>query len=80
MDGTPRIEDDRIRERAYSLWEAEGCPDGCAERHWQQAEDELRQDGAMEMTEARNASTAELEGQAQTSDAPGVSGRSRRRA
>lgn len=32
----------QVRERAYDLWQQEGCPDGCAERHWQQAEQELR--------------------------------------
>lgn len=28
----------RIRERAYSIWEHEGRPDGQAERHWRMAE------------------------------------------
>lgn len=60
-----RIQDDRIRERAYHAWEAEGCPDGCADRHWLQAETELRQ-------------SADSAGSGQ-SDAPGVAGRSRRR-
>lgn len=78
---TPRVPEDRIRERAYRLWEAEGCPDGCADRHWQQAEAELFQGTeGQDMPEARNASTAELHDIAPTSDAPGVSGRSRRRA
>lgn len=77
----PRIQEDRVRERAYSLWEAEGCPDGCADRHWQQAEAELFEAADYdEMTEARNASTAELQPAGATSDAPGVPGRSRRRA
>lgn len=81
MERPPRIEEDRIRERAYTLWEAEGCPDGCADRHWQQAENELLQGaGTTDMTGARNASTAELQDGARTSDAPGVPGRSSRRA
>lgn len=76
---TPRVPEDRIRERAYSLWEAEGCPDGCADRHWQQAEAELFSGTeGQDMPEARNASTAELHDIAPTGDAP--SGRSRRRA
>lgn len=25
---------DRIRERAYAIWQSEGCPEGCAEKHW----------------------------------------------
>jgi hypothetical protein len=32
----------RIRERAYAIWEREGRPEGGAERHWTQAEEELR--------------------------------------
>jgi len=76
----PRIQEDRVRERAYSLWEAEGCPDGCADRHWQQAEAELFEaaDGGG-MTEARNASTAELQSAPATGDTGGSAGRSRRR-
>jgi hypothetical protein len=27
----------RVRERAYFLWEAEGCPDGRADEFWQRA-------------------------------------------
>jgi hypothetical protein len=27
----------RIRERAYFLWQQEGCPDGHAHQHWEQA-------------------------------------------
>ncbi|OWV96125.1 hypothetical protein ATY81_27860 [Rhizobium sp. R72] len=35
---------EQIRRRAYEIWESEGCPEGQALRHWQQACDEL--DGA----------------------------------
>jgi hypothetical protein len=31
----------RIRQRAYELWEASGCPQGCEAEHWLQAEREL---------------------------------------
>ena len=34
--------EDRVRARAYALWEREGQPEGGAERHWVQAEEELR--------------------------------------
>jgi hypothetical protein len=27
----------RIQERAYRLWEEEGCPEGRADSHWEQA-------------------------------------------
>lgn len=33
---------DEIARRARELWEQEGCPDGCAERHWFEAERQLR--------------------------------------
>jgi hypothetical protein len=32
----------RIRERAYELWENEGCPEGRGDEHWQQACAEYR--------------------------------------
>ena len=31
----------RIRERAYEIWNAAGCPEGEAERHWLMAEREV---------------------------------------
>jgi hypothetical protein len=31
-----------IAERAYQLWEQRGCPYGCPEEDWFQAENELR--------------------------------------
>lgn len=31
-----------VRERAYQIWEREGRPEGGHERHWMQAERELR--------------------------------------
>lgn len=39
---TPR--DDRIRERAHAIWDAEGRPAGRATEHWLQAERELAAD------------------------------------
>jgi len=30
-----------IRERAYAIWEEEGCPDGNHLEHWRRAEDEI---------------------------------------
>ena len=32
---------DRIRELAYEIWLREGCPEGCADRHWSVAEAEV---------------------------------------
>jgi hypothetical protein len=31
----------RIRERAYQIWEAEGRPDGRGFEHWRQAQEEM---------------------------------------
>ncbi len=39
---TPKIENEEtIRARAHSLWEAEGRPEGRAEFHWQSAVESL---------------------------------------
>jgi hypothetical protein len=32
----------RVSERAHAIWEREGRPEGNPERHWAQAEEELR--------------------------------------
>lgn len=37
-------DDDRLRERAYQIWEREGKPDGRHEDHWQRARRELEAD------------------------------------
>lgn len=33
--------ENRVRERAYEIWERNGRPDGKAEEHWRQAEAEI---------------------------------------
>ncbi|MGK9202848.1 DUF2934 domain-containing protein [Sinorhizobium meliloti] len=38
-------DEDRIRARAYEIWEREGRPDGGHERHWHQAQKELEEEG-----------------------------------
>ena len=37
--------EDKVRARAYAIWEPEGEPEGGAGRHWAQAEEELRAEG-----------------------------------
>ena len=37
--------EDEVRARAHAIWEREGRPEGGAERHWAQAEAELRAEG-----------------------------------
>lgn len=36
---TPTNEE--IARRAYEIWQRDGCPDGCEQAHWYQAEREL---------------------------------------
>lgn len=33
--------EDKIRERAFAIWEAQGHPEGMADAHWSQAAAEL---------------------------------------
>jgi len=44
----------RIRERAYHLWEADGCPDGQAESYWERAETLTRMEEAPHAGELPN--------------------------
>lgn len=45
--------EDRVRERAYAIWEEEGRPDGEDLRHWSDAEAELRGETARADEQAR---------------------------
>lgn len=38
--------EDRIRARAFALWEAEGCPEGRHAEHWHQAERDIDEAGS----------------------------------
>jgi hypothetical protein len=47
--GTPGDREDRIRQRAHEIWEAEGRPEGQADHHWSRAADDLdREDAAIQ--------------------------------
>lgn len=37
---------EEIAARAYKIWQQQGCPDGCEEQHWRQAEQEISRDGS----------------------------------
>jgi Protein of unknown function (DUF2934) len=39
-----QIKEQRIRELAYKLWEERGKPDGSANRFWEHAEAQLREE------------------------------------
>jgi Protein of unknown function (DUF2934) len=60
--------EDEVRTRAYAIWEREGRPEGGAERHWGEAEEELR-------TEERGGARAPAAGAGET---PGKAGRGAR--
>lgn len=38
----------RLQQRAYAIWETEGCPEGRDRAHWEQAERELSAAPALE--------------------------------
>lgn len=42
--------EDKIRARAYQLWEEEGRPEGCAEQHWYTARESLAVEENQEST------------------------------
>ncbi|WP_263263052.1 DUF2934 domain-containing protein [Pseudomonas sp. RIT-PI-S] len=47
------VDEDKVRDRAYELWEREGRPEGAANSHWKQAADEIK----AEADDASNADT-----------------------
>jgi hypothetical protein len=47
----------RIRERAYHLWEADGCPENTAEEYWYRAETLSRMETAPHAGELPNPAT-----------------------
>ena len=46
MDESSSTREDKIRKRAFAIWELEGQPEGQSHRHWRQAEAEI--EGASE--------------------------------
>ena len=54
----------RIRRRAYQIWEREGQHDGGHEAHWQQAEQELRAEDLREREKGNDASGQTVAGPA----------------
>jgi hypothetical protein len=50
--------EDKVRARAYAIWEPEGKPEGGAGRHWAQAEEELQAEQEQGQAEAPAAEVA----------------------
>ncbi|WP_027213084.1 DUF2934 domain-containing protein [Burkholderia sp. WSM2232] len=44
LPGEPTVED-RIRKRAYELWESDGSPEGRADDYWARAEAQIQAEG-----------------------------------
>jgi len=42
MAGTVSIPKDKVAARAYHKWLQSGCPHGCDQKHWLEAEAELK--------------------------------------
>ena len=40
----------RVRDRAYKLWQEEGCPEGRAETHWDQARELVAIEDNLDLT------------------------------
>ncbi|HEX7931641.1 MAG TPA: DUF2934 domain-containing protein [Paraburkholderia sp.] len=45
LPGEPTVED-RIRKRAYELWESDGSPEGRADAYWSRAQAQIEAEGA----------------------------------
>jgi hypothetical protein len=51
--------EDRVRERAYALWEKDGRPDGRSDEYWRQARSEVEAEEAEPGNESSEGSTKE---------------------
>jgi hypothetical protein len=50
-------DDDKIRERAYELWQEAGAPEGDDLRFWHQAERELSESDGLDLSEQQTRDT-----------------------
>lgn len=41
-----QLQTDEIASRAYKIWQQQGCPEGCEDQHWRQAEQEVVREGS----------------------------------
>lgn len=51
---------DRIRQRAHSIWEAEGRPEGRARDHWDRASREIEEENHLPRPEELNPGAPEV--------------------
>ena len=57
------VRDQRIRERAYHLWEADGCPDGRDLDYWERARELVAMEESGETGQLPNPSTTGDDGE-----------------
>jgi len=50
--------EERIRQRAYQLWQEEGCPEGLAATHWELARDSLESESQSNVSNIEQTSPA----------------------
>jgi outer membrane biosynthesis protein TonB len=63
-------QEDRIKQRAYEIWEREGCPHGRGDVHWSMAVQEIRaEDGWVDDAAASAGPTDELSRQLEAAEA-----------
>jgi hypothetical protein len=63
----------RIRKRAYQIWEEQGCPEGLSTDHWLQAEGEIREEDAAEGAKAGSSTALTQTDEAETAAAGAAS-------
>ncbi|WP_345892638.1 DUF2934 domain-containing protein [Sinorhizobium meliloti] len=64
--------EERIRQRAYEVWEKDGKRHGDHERHWQQAADEIDKETSMGSAGGESGLASDLQpGQVQPGGGPG---------
>lgn len=56
-DGKVKVDADHIRQRAYDIWIAEGCPAGKDVEHWARAKQELLAEGGGQPADGGEAGT-----------------------
>jgi hypothetical protein len=64
--GVDRDREERIRERAYQIWEREGREEGSHGAHWQRAERELDEEEQEGGTETPRDESPQIAGDAST--------------
>ncbi len=72
--------DQRIRDRAYQIWQEEGCPEGKASEHWEQARRAIeREEGSEKTAKTPKSTTRKPRGRGRTTSSlepfpPGANG------